>query len=119
MNDINALPDSLREQIQAVASGILPTGTMNVLPAEDPVKRILVEIARQSPELFVALIISSCGYGGIETIETEETTEERVVETFTRATGREWKVTPMKTQRTIRREVRFVSERSLGLRERR
>jgi len=120
MNDIHSLPDSLREQIQEAAQSILPTSSsMNILPpgdplkSGDPLKLILTEIARQSPELFAALIIGNNNCSGIETIETEETIENRVVTVHSHAYGTETKVQPIKTQRTIRRQVRFLTEQPM------
>jgi len=117
MQDIHSLPDSLREQIQDAASSILQPTTVNVQPAGDPVQKILAEIAHQSPELFVALIIAKLGYCGIETIETEEKKGLEVIETgFSKDTYRELK--PVHKTKTITRQVRLLTERSKGLRER-
>jgi hypothetical protein len=118
MESLLSLPDSLRTQIQEAASSALGTNPNGLVQSMDPLQRIVAEIARESPELLVALILANnSSFTGIETVETEERTEDRVVETCDgHYTYR--LVKPMKTKRVVHREVRFLSERTRGLRER-
>jgi len=116
MEPLLSLPESLRNQIQEAASGALGVNSSAGQPL-DPVQRVMAEIARQSPELLVALVLANSGYAGVETVETEERSEDTVIRMENR--GQYYtEVVPVKTRRTIRREVRFLSERSQGLRER-
>lgn len=117
MLDIASLPDSLREQIQETASSILPKRTAEPSLPTDPLQNLLVEIARQSPEILLAMLLDSSRFVGLETTETEETSEDKVIETFiSGSTYRE--VQPMKTTKTIRRQVRFLTEERATLRSR-
>lgn len=111
MNDITSLPESLRAHIQEAASSVLATRPPEGLQPSEPVQRVIAEIARQNPELFALLIIANSGFTGIVSEESEEVAEDQVVETYDGYTHR--KVTPMKTVRRVRREVRFLPERGV------
>lgn len=119
MIDINSLPDSLREQIQESASALLPTRNGERAAPSDPVQSVILELARQSPELFVAMLLDTTRFCGVETVETEETSEDRVVDIHASGRNAETVVCPMKSSRTIRRQVRFISEERSTIRSRR
>lgn len=118
MLDLNSLPDSLREQIQEAASNVLPVRTPGQAAPTDPVQALIVEIARQSPELFVGMLLDTSRFTGLETVESEETTTDQVVQVHSYGHGTENVVRPMKSTRTIRRQVRFLSEEKSEIRRR-
>jgi len=118
MIDITSLPESLRDQIQETASNLLPTRSGGSQPASDPVQSLIVEIARQSPELFVAMLLDTSRFCGVESIESEESTEDKVVTTNAAGRSSESAVRPMTTRKTIRRQVRFLSEERATIRSR-
>ncbi len=106
MSEIHSLPESLKQQIQEAAAemleGRLPANVNS--PALNEAQRVIVEIARQSPELFVLMLLSGSDIEGIEVTETETATEEQVVDEY-KGSYRTSLLKPVATTRTITRRV--------------
>lgn len=105
MSEIHSLPESLKQQIQEAAAemleGRLPANVNSQL--SEP-QRVIVEIARQSPELFVLMLLSGNDIEGLEVTETETVTEERVVEEYN-GSFRTRSLKPTSTTRTVTRRA--------------
>ncbi len=116
MTNLNSLPDTLRKTIEDAARGAVSTDLVSaertsalVSQNMDSLQGMIVELARQSPELFVALLIASLGFTGVQTVESDETRGfQRVTSTIHGDVFDA--VVPTKVSRTIRREVRFVKK---------
>lgn len=118
MSELKSLPESLSQQIRAVANGlaqssdISPTnggGRQPVRPDQMSTEhRVAIEIGRQSPELLAAVILHHLGVVGLEVVESEEHSEDRLVKQ-NNGNYHYTEIEPFVTRKTIRRSVRLFT----------
>lgn len=113
-NELHSLPEDLAAELRQLAIQVMPgqqeaqaLAPVQAPPPPNLVHTALLEIARTTPELFAALIVSSLGCDGIAVTETRTTRRDEVVE-LSDGHHTHSEVRPMETTNTIHREVRLA-----------
>ena len=116
MNELKSLPESLSQQIRAIASGLPETtifgggGRGSFRPDPMAIERhAAIEIARKFPELVASVILTHMGVVGVELIEVEEHREDRLVEHRT-PHHHHTEIEPFVTRKTMKRSIRLFSK---------
>lgn len=111
-NQLNSLPAALAAEIQQLASQMhSPDHNQGSAPTHQPstpsIQQAMLELARNSPELFASMLLASLGVSGIEVVETHTKSEDRRVD-MQNGAYRYTDVVAFETTNTIRRQAHLV-----------